>query len=211
VRIDPADGTTNAEADAFASGVDEADAVPRGLGCGYLLHGLPEPRCPECGRRFDPADVMTMDVPARRERVWRRRLLARVPILVWAITCFCISKLVAWALDAQTLDSSPLLLVVPGVLLAGRMRAWVRRRILASDVDPDARSERRFRWAGYLFAAVVVLPKCGCDVCPHAQYYQVGPIGVACNHPGDPNGSGPCGNHATWSRHIAGRWYAYQE
>lgn len=20
------------------------------LGCGYLLHGLPEPRCPECGR-----------------------------------------------------------------------------------------------------------------------------------------------------------------
>jgi hypothetical protein len=25
------------------------------LGCGYLLYGLPEPRCPECGRAFDPA------------------------------------------------------------------------------------------------------------------------------------------------------------
>jgi hypothetical protein len=23
-------------------------------GCGYLLYGLPEPRCPECGRAFDP-------------------------------------------------------------------------------------------------------------------------------------------------------------
>ncbi len=28
----------------------------RCLGCGYILDGLPEPRCPECGRGFDPAD-----------------------------------------------------------------------------------------------------------------------------------------------------------
>ena len=26
-------------------------------GCGYCLRGLPEPRCPECGRAFDPAEV----------------------------------------------------------------------------------------------------------------------------------------------------------
>lgn len=25
--------------------------------CGYLLYGLPEPRCPECGEPFDPAEV----------------------------------------------------------------------------------------------------------------------------------------------------------
>lgn len=32
------------------------DADPRVCaGCGYLLIGLTEPRCPECGRRFDPA------------------------------------------------------------------------------------------------------------------------------------------------------------
>jgi rubrerythrin len=24
-------------------------------GCGYLLKGQETPRCPECGRRFDPA------------------------------------------------------------------------------------------------------------------------------------------------------------
>jgi hypothetical protein len=34
-----------------------ADPDPkRCLGCGYILDGLPEPRCPECARGFDPAD-----------------------------------------------------------------------------------------------------------------------------------------------------------
>jgi rubrerythrin len=27
--------------------------------CGYALFGLPENRCPECGRAFDPADPRT--------------------------------------------------------------------------------------------------------------------------------------------------------
>jgi hypothetical protein len=31
----------------------------RCLGCGYILDGLPEPRCPECGRGFDPDDAET--------------------------------------------------------------------------------------------------------------------------------------------------------
>lgn len=29
--------------------------------CGYALHGLPSPRCPECGRDFDLADSATFD------------------------------------------------------------------------------------------------------------------------------------------------------
>jgi MFS family permease len=29
----------------------------RCLGCGYILDGLPENRCPECGREFDPNDA----------------------------------------------------------------------------------------------------------------------------------------------------------
>ena len=31
----------------------------RCLDCGYDLHGLPESRCPECGRAFDPDDSTT--------------------------------------------------------------------------------------------------------------------------------------------------------
>ena len=32
------------------------------LTCGYALHGLPTPRCPECGREFDPLDPSTMNM-----------------------------------------------------------------------------------------------------------------------------------------------------
>jgi hypothetical protein len=31
----------------------------RCFGCGYDLHGLPENRCPECGRAFDPSNSTT--------------------------------------------------------------------------------------------------------------------------------------------------------
>src|SRR4051794_13191672 len=30
--------------------------------CGYPLKGLPTPRCPECGRPFDPANPVTMNM-----------------------------------------------------------------------------------------------------------------------------------------------------
>lgn len=33
----------------------------RCLDCGYILGGLPENRCPECGRPFDPNDPQTYD------------------------------------------------------------------------------------------------------------------------------------------------------
>jgi hypothetical protein len=35
------------------------------LTCGYILDGLPEARCPECGRGFDPADPETFAVRVR--------------------------------------------------------------------------------------------------------------------------------------------------
>ena len=44
----------------------------RCLGCGYILDGLPEPRCPECGRGFDPDDPKTYFTSLRsgRRYVW---------------------------------------------------------------------------------------------------------------------------------------------
>ena len=38
---------------------DTPDGTPRCLTCGYQLAGLAEPRCPECGRPFDPAKPTT--------------------------------------------------------------------------------------------------------------------------------------------------------
>jgi hypothetical protein len=47
----------------------------RCLGCGYILDHLPEPRCPECGRGFDPKDDTTYFVGLRSGR----------SLLIWAI------------------------------------------------------------------------------------------------------------------------------
>jgi len=39
-------------------------------GCGYCLLGLPDSRCPECGRAFQPADTRTTAFPSRRRTRW---------------------------------------------------------------------------------------------------------------------------------------------
>ncbi|MEW6251852.1 MAG: hypothetical protein AB1716_14495 [Planctomycetota bacterium] len=43
-----------------------ADSPAMCLGCGYRLRGLTQPRCPECGRAFDPRDPATWRRPSRR-------------------------------------------------------------------------------------------------------------------------------------------------
>ncbi len=45
---------------------------PRCLGCDYVLDGLVESRCPECGRSFDPQDPCTFYTGSRLEK-WVRR------------------------------------------------------------------------------------------------------------------------------------------
>src|SRR5579862_5721741 len=46
--------------------------------CGYNVHGLPENRCAECGRAFDPADRKSYAVRASSHglRRWARRIVA---------------------------------------------------------------------------------------------------------------------------------------
>src|SRR5579872_6657457 len=44
------------------------------LSYGYSLRDLPAPRCPECGRPFDPADPRTMSL-GHPLRPWQRWLL----------------------------------------------------------------------------------------------------------------------------------------
>lgn len=57
--------------------------------CGYLLRGLPEPVCPECGRVFDPTDPGTYAPSAAwRRRKWIPRIVA---ILVLAVLVFALA------------------------------------------------------------------------------------------------------------------------
>jgi hypothetical protein len=53
----------------------EQSLVARCLMCDYSLRGLPENRCPECGRAFDPDDPRTMNMgrePGKLARLWLR-------------------------------------------------------------------------------------------------------------------------------------------
>jgi hypothetical protein len=53
------------------------------LGCGYALRGLTEPRCPECGRGFDPLDPRTFRAGRPISRL--TRLILRPVGLLWVI------------------------------------------------------------------------------------------------------------------------------
>ncbi len=68
----------------------------RCLTCGYLLRGLPEPVCPECGRRFNSADASTFDTrpPSWRRRRWVARGCTALAIVLLAFALFprCILK-----------------------------------------------------------------------------------------------------------------------
>ncbi len=67
----------------------------RCIGCGYQLIGLPEPRCPECGRAFDPADPGTFST---KTRSGRRELLKAIG----GIVLMSLPLLLAWRLDTAS-------------------------------------------------------------------------------------------------------------
>ena len=64
------------EADAEIIDTQAAD-TPRCLDCAYCLFGLPDSRCPECGRPFDLTDPSTFSIkpPLVRWRLWLPGLL----------------------------------------------------------------------------------------------------------------------------------------
>jgi hypothetical protein len=61
---DAQDAAAAVEYESRHAGPPIATEQPIGLclTCGYALHGLPTPRCPECGREFDPLDPRTMNM-----------------------------------------------------------------------------------------------------------------------------------------------------
>ena len=79
---DPASGNQESPAPA-----GEPFHLPKGascLKCGYLLQGLAEPRCPECGRMFDPADPRTY---GRLRDPWWKRYAGRPSWARSALIC----------------------------------------------------------------------------------------------------------------------------
>lgn len=55
--------------------------------CSYCLTGLTRYRCPECGRKFDPTDLRSMDTTRSQltRRRWKKRLLIFSMLIAVAI------------------------------------------------------------------------------------------------------------------------------
>ncbi len=91
-------------------------------GCGYLLRGLPDGRCPECGRPFKRGQLLVRQyVHEPIQLPWRRRqlliaLAAEFVILVTGITLFLATRS---APAANLIQHFQTLVLLPYALLAG--------------------------------------------------------------------------------------------
>jgi len=76
----------------------------RCIDCRYSLVGLPEPRCPECGRTFDPSDLQSFRNGARRSalvvlaaEMWRRHHRRVIKAGTWAGAVWLSWALFEWS------------------------------------------------------------------------------------------------------------------
>lgn len=131
------------------------------LGCAYILDHLPENRCPECGRAFDPEDPLTFtsDDPSLA--------LARsgMSLLTWA----CIGSLLLlspliWAIGAYTLgvnlNSGTFADSLALPFMCGFPVGFVIDVIVALRVSRASRRGYRSRWltaAGWIAAGPFAL------------------------------------------------------
>jgi hypothetical protein len=107
-------------------------------GCGYALQGLETPRCPECGRAFDPADPKTMNMGRQAGAVAR-----------WA------SRPVRWGIVLGGFFVATLAIVVTTRPQLGSWREWD-----LAPVDPTfyvqwvaERPHLLLTWIDYVYAA----------------------------------------------------------
>jgi hypothetical protein len=109
--------------------------------CGYSLRGLPTPRCPECGRPFDPADETTMNMGITVGPL--KRWLMRPPGWPLYLLTGLATLISLWAAAAPT---------YPGVFVdtLGRFGNWDS----ASDFSQP---EGRFLWGALLWTIMLAI------------------------------------------------------
>jgi hypothetical protein len=137
--------------------VSDAD-LRRCLDCDYPLRGLPEPRCPECGRPFDPADPNSYFAPPPKDYLSPRECLAMVgiPSLLCAVTA---------AVELVFTGAALIGLAVLVAFLTACGAAIESFRVLR---DPEAEAREQY-WLPLIVAvgvllvlvlAILVLPLC---------------------------------------------------
>jgi hypothetical protein len=170
--------------------------------CGYSLRALPVPRCPECGRGFNPREPETMRVPGyprpgqRPDRTFLPLTFAgRMMVGAAAATeCMVIGAVYRGSCLFQWASVVGLLLWL-GLPAAGR--AWRRR--------PDLPPGPRYWWVGVAPCLALSMAICGVGwhSCPHATTVFLGPAGLSYSVSG-----GPCNNAPHHGgMHLGGNYY----
>ena len=134
------------------------------LDCGYLLRGLQEPRCPECGKPFLPGDPSTYQIEDRSR--WRR-FYARPPgwlhlTTVCAVALYALSEASApgemfgFPITAFLLLAAFLTLLLIGQDYIFRMVAQTYRHNPVYKESHHTVQRLRFRWAATPICALLI-------------------------------------------------------
>lgn len=126
------------------------------LTCGYALHGLSEPRCPECGQPYDPKDTRTF---VRGQPVRRRPLEACVETLLGyggaslghGFMAATVASMVFGPWQKKALAAFGLALSVPALCALIVMG----RRLQAVAPSPPAESWGGILWFALEFAGII--------------------------------------------------------
>jgi len=97
------------------------------LGCGYMLRGLPNSLCPECGRPFDVAKPSTYRIPVETQRVWSPFGLAGVGLVTYIGGMFVLGSLGPGVKGPVPMAIQPIMMLT-GTAVAVFAAGWAWRR-----------------------------------------------------------------------------------
>jgi hypothetical protein len=137
--------------------------------CGYSLRALTLPRCPECGRRFDPLDVFTYRTAGAAKVFQRLRwATAAVGLLV---TVLGYRK---WTDDEMFPGSAFIAAAACGAAVASLLLSWVGTPMPKG----QKRFHRRLRFWCTLVAAALVFVTVQFWSCVHGEAVRIGPVAI---------------------------------
>ena len=203
---------TDQRAPAAAAVFPRADYHDNGfcLGCGYALRGLGDPRCPECGRGFDPFDGKTMSVPGLLHKPPPKTLPFSAAMIIYAV-------ITAFVGAGGLLAGSVVIPVMSAIWWAFIFIAWWargpwERSALArgQTLPKQPRGARHWRAIVIVLFVLCAFSGIGWSRCPHGRYYRYGPVALfrSSSFASGGGGGGPCRNVMTGdAMRLSEHWY----
>ena len=145
------------------------------LTCGYHLRELTVPRCPECGRQFDPADVMSMNCAGRNAQRRLAHNLGCLPIAAFAVATIVATFLLLSFVYEREGQSPSILLSVLAIGFSAR--SLVRNWLLSESLTAKERVVSRVTYKSALFLLLFgLLLSISPWQCVHGHGVQIGPF-----------------------------------